>query len=109
MSKEWKVDEVCSWLKSLCFEEEIIKKFQENKIDGNSLFSLTNDILQNVLKISNSDVRNKILEKIEGLKNSITKSQNLYKKPKSFIVSWDIINTINYVLRIQMIEINLNK
>ncbi len=45
----WNPNQVQEWLKSLSIEEEVIKAFADNSIDGSVLLSLSNEDLKNDL------------------------------------------------------------
>jgi hypothetical protein len=77
---EWDIDQVVSWLKNLNFEEEVIKNFKENEINGKVLMELNNIKLKDDLKIKQLGRRERLLEEIEKLKNNIKGkiSKNIY-------------------------------
>jgi hypothetical protein len=54
MAEHWKTEKVVEWLKSLEItkdNQDVIKTFEENGIDGKSLLLLTQDDLKNDLEI----------------------------------------------------------
>jgi hypothetical protein len=78
--EKWKIKEVKEWLKKIQEEEkkkekeemmiteEIINKFEKNKINGELLKEITNDELKNEILIEEYGVRKFILNEIKKLK-----------------------------------------
>ena len=78
MAKNWKVNEVCDWLKSLSISDEIIKKFQDKKISGESLLSYKEKDLTK-LGVDGREIKKKYEEK---LKQEKEKSEKIEEQKK---------------------------
>uniref|UniRef100_A0A8C5PQX1 WD repeat, SAM and U-box domain-containing protein 1 n=1 Tax=Leptobrachium leishanense TaxID=445787 RepID=A0A8C5PQX1_9ANUR len=68
--EHWSEDDVRTWLSEEGLSE-VEHLFKVNNIDGKELLNLTKDVLLQDLKIESLGIRNKILRKIEELKNTL--------------------------------------
>ncbi|KAJ3109146.1 hypothetical protein HDU97_008545 [Phlyctochytrium planicorne] len=57
----WTPDEVCLWMDSVGFREDVCDKFREHAVDGQGLLGLTDRILKEELGIEPQNLRNAIL------------------------------------------------
>ncbi|XP_029353257.1 WD repeat, SAM and U-box domain-containing protein 1 isoform X2 [Echeneis naucrates] len=65
---DWSEEDVSAWLVDEGLHQ-LVDKFRDNNIDGTELLSLTKETLASELFIESVGLRNKILRKIEELKN----------------------------------------
>ena len=78
MAKNWNVNEVCDWLKSLSISDEIIKKFQDKKISGESLLSYKEEDLTK-LGVDGREIKKKYEEKLKQEKEKSEKTEEQKK------------------------------
>eukprot|EP01084_Bolivina_argentea_P018131 33805_1 len=71
---EWTANEVAGWIVSLNYAPQS-KKFANAMIDGNKLFKLDRNILQNEVKIFDVKARKEILKEIQNLKKQYKEIQ----------------------------------
>ncbi|NXG06811.1 WSDU1 protein, partial [Sakesphorus luctuosus] len=70
-AEDWSEDDVSAWL---CAQDlaDFVGLFKMNNIDGKELLNLTKESLANELKIESLGLRNKILQKIEDLRTTMS-------------------------------------
>ena len=68
--RNWTEQEVCNWLKytNKGHFEEYVPLFREHEISGDTLLSLTNEVLRDEMGIKNVGKRHKLLKAITKLK-----------------------------------------